>query len=344
MTLCHPDRIPAAKLANDALGAFAALVLAALSARIFRRRSLAIATGFAAALCPTQVLVAMDIQSETLFIALLLSAAYLLLAAADRPSSNLALLAGAFLAAAALTRSSALVLAPLLLGVLWDLRYPFRARAHIALSALLGFGCVLLPWTARNALVFHELILVNDGAGCVFYGRNADVALEAANARNRAELDRAATRIDVTLREKIAALSAEVHDSPAKLSRALTEAALAERRANPVGTARLLAWKVKTWLRPYPDPRFWPRWAVLGVGAYFVSLFVLAGVGLARADRRGVGLFCALFLGVTMLVHVALEVNWRYRTTYWDPVLLLYACYAAATLFAPRRGRSKGAA
>ncbi len=332
VTLGHPDRIAAAKLANDALGAFAALLVAALSARIFRRRGLAIATGFLAAVCPTQVLVAVDIQTEPLFIALLLCAGYLLLAAADRPSSNLAIAAGASLAAAALTRSSALALAPLLAAALGDRRYPFRARAHIALSALLGFGAVLLPWTVRNALVFHELILVNDGAGCVFYGRNADVALLAANARDREELDRAALQIQETLRNRIASLSAEVRDSPGKLSRALTRAALDERRANPAGTRRLLAWKATTWLRPYPDPRFWPPWAVAGVGAYFVTLFLLAGIGLARAPRPGVRAFCIALLAISMLVHVALEVNWRYRTTYWDPILLLYGTFAVASL------------
>ncbi len=336
VTLGHPERTPVAKLANDVLGALAALIVAALSARIFRRRRLAIGTGLIAAFCPTQVLVALDIQSEPLFLVLLLSAGYLFLAATDRPSSNLAVAAGAFLAAAALTRSSALALPPLLLGALWDRRVPFRAREHIVLSALLGFGAVLLPWTVRNALVFHELILVNDGAGCVFYGRNADVALEAANARNRAEIDRAALRIESALRGRIASLSAEVQDSPSRLSRALVRAALEERRANPEGTVRLLTWKTMTWLRPYPDPRYWPGWAVAGVGTFFVVLYVLGGLGFARAERPGVRVFCLVFLAVTMLEHVALEVNWRYRTTYWDPVLILYAAYGAATVSARR--------
>ena len=341
-TLGQPGRIAAAKIANDVLGALAAVLVAALSARIFRRRRLAILTGLVAAFCPTQILVALDIQSEPLFIVLLLSAGYLFLAATDRPSSNLAVAAGAMLAAAALTRSSALALPPLLLGALRDHRYPLRARAHVVLSALLGFGAVLLPWTVRNALVFHELILVNDGAGCVFYGRNADVALEAANAADRVEIDRAALRIEATLRDRIASLSASVQDSPAQLSRALVRAALDERRANPAGTVRLLTWKTITWLRPYPDPRYWPAWAVVGVGAYFVALFVLGGIGLARAERTGVRAFCLVFLAVTMLEHVALEVNWRYRTTYWDPVFILYASYGAATLW-PRRFRGASA-
>jgi hypothetical protein len=44
-TLGHPDRIPLAKVANAVCGALAACLLAAISARIFRRRRVAAATG-----------------------------------------------------------------------------------------------------------------------------------------------------------------------------------------------------------------------------------------------------------------------------------------------------------
>ena len=336
-TLGRPDRVAAARLANAAVGALCPVLLAALSARLFRRRGLALATGLLAALHPTLALVASDIQSEPLFIALLLSAGYLLLAATDRPSSNLAVLAGVCLALAALTRSSALALVPFLLAPLCDARHPRRANAHIALSALLGFAAALAPWTLRNAVVFRELIVVNDGAGYVFYGRNCDAALGLGQARDRAELARAVLAIDAARRERIAALPPAGQDSPGRLSRALTAAALSERRANPRGTARLLAWKTWDWLRPYPDPRFWPRWAVFAAGAWFSALFLCAAIGFARAERTGASAFCLAFLAATMLVHVALETNWRYRTANWDPIVLLYAASGAASLLGPRR-------
>jgi hypothetical protein len=332
VTLGHPDRIAVAKVANAVLGAFAAVLIGALAARILRRRSVAIAAGAAAALCPTQALITTDVQSEPLFLLLLLCAGYLLLSAADRPSTNLALASGAFLAAAALTRSSGLALALLLIAPLWDQRYPFRARIHVAAAAGAGFLLALGPWTLRNALVFHELILVNDGAGCVLYGRNSDIALDIARARDRAELDRAAARLQESLRLKIAALARETGDSPGRLSRALAREALAERRADPEGTRLLLTWKAATWLRPYPDPRYWPGWAVASVGVYFTILFLLAGVGLARAERAGVRAFCLFVLGASMLVHVLLESNWRYRATYWDPVILIYGASGAISL------------
>lgn len=339
-TLGHPERIAAAKAANAVLGALATLLIAALSARLFRRRSLAIAAGVLAAFHPPFLLACADLHSEPLFLVLLLCAGYLLLASTDRVSSNLALFAGVFLALSALTRSSALVLAPLLLAPLWDRRLPRRAAAHVAFSALLGFGAALAPWTARNALEFRELILVNDGAGYLFYGRNAEAAIGMATAGSRKELEDASDALERTRRKRIAALPAEVRNSPGRLSRALFSAALAERRANPRGTLRLLAWKSWDWLRPYPDPRFWPTPVVAIIGLYFTALFACAAVGLARAERRGARAFCLLFLALTMLLHVALETSWRYRSAYWDPVLLLYGSFGAAVLLRRRAGPS----
>jgi len=333
-TLGHPDSIAACRLVTAAAGSLAPVLLAALSARLFRRRGLALGTGVLAAVHPALVLASSEIQSEAVFLPLLLAAAYLLLAASDRPSSNLAVLAGAFLALAALTRSSALAVAPFLLAPLFDPRHPRRANLHIALSALLGFGVALAPWTVRNALVFRELILVNDGAGYVFYGRNAEAALGLIGAHDREALGRAVEALERARLERIAGLPEEVRASPGRLSRALTEAALDERRADPAGTLRLLAWKIGDWLRPWPDPRFWPMPAVIGVGAYAIVLWGLFAVGCARAQRSGARLFCLLFLAATMLLHVVLETNARYRAAYWDPVLVLYAAFGAATLAA----------
>jgi 4-amino-4-deoxy-L-arabinose transferase-like glycosyltransferase len=331
-TLGHPESVAACRLATAAAGALVPVLIAALSARLFRRRGLAIATGALAAVHPTFVLVATEIQTESLYLVFLLSSAFLLLAAADRPSSNLAILAGAGLALAALTRSSALVLAPFLAAPGFDRRHPRRADAHIVFSALLGFALVLGPWTARNALVFRELVLVNDGAGYVFYGRKSEAALALVKARDRAELKQAVAGVEQAREQLIASLPEDVRRSPSRLSRALTDAALAERRADPKGSLQLLAWEAWSWLRPYPDPRFWPRSAVVGLGVAFAILYALAAIGLVRASRRGCAAFCMAVLAVTMLFHVAMGASWRYRTASWDPILLLYGVFGAVTV------------
>ncbi|HYR46588.1 MAG TPA: glycosyltransferase family 39 protein, partial [Thermoanaerobaculia bacterium] len=188
-TLGRPDRIALAKTANSIVGSLTVVLLASLSARIFRQRAVAIATGVAAALHPTFWLMTTEIQSEPLFLLFFLAAGLLLLIGVDRPSSNAALLSGVALGLAALTRSTALALAPFLLVPLADRRYPWRARAHLAASALLGFFLALAPWTIRNAIAFHELLPVNDAAGASLYFGNSHWAWRYYEIRSRAEYE-----------------------------------------------------------------------------------------------------------------------------------------------------------
>ncbi len=331
-TLGNPGRIAVAKIANAVAGALAALLLAAISSRIFGRRPLAMATGAAAALDPGLLYLSTDIQSEPLFLLLLLCAGFLLLAAADRPSSNLAVLAGASAALAALTRPSALVLAPLLLAPSADTRHPRRVRRHLALSALLGFLLVLFPWALRNAAVFGELLPVNDAAGSAFYQGNSDWAVRFYEVRNRGDYRKWSGAMFADLKRQTAELERTGRGSPAERSRYFFRKALEERSGDPVGWLRLFARKAWDWVRPYASPLFWPSSTVWATGAFYAALTILGALGLAAAPRPGVRLFVLFFLGITMIAHVALIVVWRYRIPYWDPVLLLYGVSAGDTL------------
>jgi 4-amino-4-deoxy-L-arabinose transferase-like glycosyltransferase len=337
-TLGNPDRIALAKIANAVLGALSALLLAALSAKLFRRRGLAVATGAAAALHPGFVFLSTDVQSEPLFLLLLLAAGWLLLAAADRPSSNLALLAGASLALASLTRPSALALAPLLAAPLADRRYPARVRGHVAASALLGFLFALAPWMLRNAAVYGELVPVNDAGGSAFYQGNSNWMVRFYELKSLEEYRRWSAAMFTDLERQTRAIEAAAGRSPSAKSRYFVRKALEERRADPSGWPSLLWHKAWDWLRPYPSPLFWPAWSVWIVGAIYSAGTVLAIVGIAAAPRPGVRLFVLTYLVLTMAVHVALIVVWRYRVPYWDPVLLLYGSFGAAVL--SRRGRA----
>jgi 4-amino-4-deoxy-L-arabinose transferase-like glycosyltransferase len=337
-TLGHPDRIALAKIANAVLGAFSALLLAALSAKLFRRRGLALGTGAAAALHPGFVFLSTDVQSEPLFLLLLLAAGWLLLAAADRPSSNLALLAGASVALASLTRPSALALAPLLAAPLADRRYPLRVRGHVAASALLGFLLALAPWTLRNAAVYGEFVPVNDAGGSAFYQGNSNWMVRFYELKSVEEYRRWSAAMFADLGRQTRAIEASAGRSPSAKSRYFVRKALEERRADPSGWPSLLRHKAWDWLRPYPNPLFWPAWSVWIVGAIYSAGTILAIAGLAAAPRPGVRLFALAYLALTMAVHVAVLVVWRYRVPYWDPVLLLYGSFGAAVF--SRRGRA----
>jgi 4-amino-4-deoxy-L-arabinose transferase-like glycosyltransferase len=325
VTLGHPDRIALAKVVNAGLGALAALLLAALSARIFRSRPAALATGLLAAVHPSFVLVASDVQSESLFLVLLLGSAFLLLAASDRPSSNLALLAGASLGLAALTRASALAVVPLVAAPLLDRRVPSRVRAHLAVAGLVGVFAAVAPWTLRNAIVFGRFIPVSDMAGSTLYDGNSEWTRRFYRLRDRADYDRWIVAIDRDKNEQIAALAKTDPAAAAHPSDYFGRLAREEIRAHPAATLALAGHKALDWLRPTPNPWFWPRAVVVPVGILYSVLFALAALGLATAARRGVAAFCLAVLAVTMLFHVALLVVWRYRVPYWDPILLLYA-------------------
>ena len=302
--------------------------MAALAAAIFRRRGVSLVTGVAAAFHPGFVFLCTDIQSEPLFLVFLLWAGWCLLMAADRPSSNLAILAGVALALAALTRPSALVLAPLLLAPLADRRHPRRVRLHVAASALLGFVGALAPWTLRNALAYHELVPVNDAGGSAFYQGNSDWMVRFYDLKTQEEYRRWSTEMFADLEKKTREIESAAPGSPTAKSRFFVREAIAERRADPGSWRKLLLHKTWDWLRPYPNPLFWPRWIVWGTGIFYTALTLLAIVGLARPVRRGVRGFAIGYWILTMAAHVAIIVVWRYRIPYWDPVLLLYAALA----------------
>ena len=305
-------------------------MLASLSARIFRRRDVAIATGIAAALHPGLISLSLDVESEPLFLLLLITSAFLLLVAVDRPSSNLAVGAGIAAALAALTRPTALLLVPFLAAPLGDWRYPPRVRWQLAASALLGFLLALSPWTVRNLLVFGEFLPVNDAAGSAFYQGNSDWAVRFYDIRTRSEYDAWSRAAFSDLSRETAALDRAGMTSRSERSHYFFRKAIAERSQDPIGWMRLLARKAWSFLRPYPDPLFWPRWIVVVVGVIgtSVTLFAIRGF-LLGSGRPGIDAFSVAFLAVTFAAHVAMIVVWRYRIPYWDPVLLLYAAPGA---------------
>lgn len=327
VTLGHPGRIAVAKTANAVLGALAAWLLAALGARLFRRRGVALAAGFGAALDPSLIFVSSDIQTEPLFLLLLLASGFLLLVCVDRPSSNFGVLSGILLALACLTRPSALALAPLLFAPLADRRHPPRARAHLAASALLGLALGLFPWVLRNAVVYRDFILVSDVGGLNTYLGNGQPMRKFFDLRSREDYERWAAETDRATRARVAQLTASGVTTPAGVSRALVRETLADTIAHPAAHAELLLLKAWDWLRPYPNPLFWPRYAVVGVGILYGVLYVLCALGLLRAPRRGVSLFALAVLALSMAAHVASVVSWRYRVPYWDPILILYAAF-----------------
>lgn len=337
-SLGHPERIARDKAASAAASAFAAPLLAALSTRLFRRRRLALATGVAAAIHPGFLAIGADVMTETIFLPLLLLSGLLLLAAADRPSANLALGAGLCLALAALTRPSALAMAPLLAAVLADRRWPMRARAHLAGAAAFGFALGLAPWTVRNALVYHELIPVSDEGGASFFDGNSRWAGRMYDLQDRKDTDSvviAEHQDKVERLGRLKVLDPAVLTSPMRRSLALVRFGLEDLRGDPEGARRLYLRKLWHWVRPYPT-LFWGLPVVVGFGVLYAVLYVFTAIGLARASRRGPVAFAAAVLVIATTLHVVFLVLWRYRIPYADPILLLYGLFGASDTLGKR--------
>ncbi|HEY1250053.1 MAG TPA: hypothetical protein VGH97_02625 [Thermoanaerobaculia bacterium] len=341
-TLGHPESIARDKVVSAAAGALAAPLLAGLSLALFGSRRIAAATGAAGALLPSLVLFSSDVQSESLFVPLLLGAAALLLSGADRAAAlghgdrgtdKRAAGSGALLAAAALTRPSALALAPLLLAPLFDRRFVPGVRRRLALLAAAGLVLALAPWTIRNALHFGELLPVSDGLGATFFDGNSVWANRIYALEDRRDVApmNAAMHADRVARLAVLGIvpGTEAFRSPSKRSWALIHAALDDRRADPAGTRLLYARKLWHWLRPYPT-LFWGWPIVLGATILYLALYAAAGAGMISAARRGAVWFCVAVLATAMIVHLAILVLWRYRVPYWDPILLLYGIPGAA--------------
>jgi hypothetical protein len=120
--------------------------------------------------------------------------------------------------------------------------------------------------------------------------------------------------------------------SPASRMTAYVRRTIAERRASPEETWRLVGLKLREWLRPYPNPIFWAPGIVGAVALFYTALAALAIAGLAKTPRRGVALFSVAVLALSMTAHLLFIVVWRYRAPYWDPVLILFGVFGAGRI------------
>jgi 4-amino-4-deoxy-L-arabinose transferase-like glycosyltransferase len=329
-TFGHPGAIVYDKVVNAILGALATLVLASIALRAFRSRRAARITGVLAAVHPGFLILSTDVQSEPLFLLLLLCSGFLLLVAVDRPSSGCGAAAGAALALAALTRPWALALAPLLASPLLDRRFPPAIRRVLAGSALFGFALVLLPWTIRNAIRFRAFLPVSDGGGMALYQGHSEWAVRFARARDSAQRRQWGEDFNRGLASWSDVAPGARDVNPAVRSRALSRAALDWARAHPREEGMLLATKLRDWLRPWADPGEWGIPVAIATGAWYIGLALLALRGAAREGRRGIGRVAAAVLAISLLAHLATIVSVRYRIVAWDPWMVMYAAAGLA--------------
>ena len=278
-------RWEAARLLEAGLGALAVLLIGLIATRVWDRRVGLMAAGIAA-VCPSLVLIGTSILSESLFIPLLLAAVWAALVHREQRRLRWALLAGAMIGAAALTRGNGLLM---VLPVGWLLLGPGRARSWRAWRAplvLVGIVVVMLaPWTVRNLHRFHRFVPVATETGYTLEGTfNAAV-------QTRERRWPAMWVMPQPLVQQL--YLSNPHADEASISDTLTGDALGYIRRHPVSLLHTAYWNTVRLLdltpsieRAYAPYERYPTWlALLSVYAFWALAPLIVAGALTRRAR-----------------------------------------------------------
>jgi len=160
------DSVDAHRVVSCLLGASAIVLIGLLGKRVGGPRVGLIAAAIAA-VYPALWMLDASVRSESLYLPLV---ALVLLLAYQVTSWRRALLLGIAIGLAALTRSEALLLVPLLLFAV--------PRPRLKLAAVVVAGCALVvsPWLVRNWITFDQPTGISTNEGGLFAGANCNSA------------------------------------------------------------------------------------------------------------------------------------------------------------------------
>ncbi len=316
-------RWTAARVFEALLGAVTVVLVALVALRLWAPR-IALLSAAIAAVYPPLILIGSSILSESLFTPLALAG--VLSALAYRNSSRLrwAVVTGALLGLAALTRSIGIFLLLPLGALIWIGRPRWSWPALRAPAACLAATIlVILPWTIRNAVVFHEFVPVSTETGLAIAGTYNHTA--------QTSTDYPAFWI-MPEQRILAAVSSGRKLNEAQISSRLTHDGLKYIDAHPTSVAKTAYWTTLRLLnltgaglervlaRPEAYP---PSLAVASVYAFWLlAALGLGGIVTAGARRAPLALWaCPVMI---VLPSVFILGTTRYRAPA-DPFVILLA-------------------
>jgi hypothetical protein len=236
-------------------------------------------------------------------------------------------LSGAAFALSALARPAGLAALLLTFAAAFAVPWPKSRRWRLPAAVAFGAFAALLPWIARNAIRYRELIVVNDAAGFNFWrGTNPEIG-RIAEIDDPSEYRKATEGFEATVTIDAARSIEAGAAGPRARSRAWFAAGLTNVRRDPglaLGFALRRAW---SFWRPWLNPQEHSMKVVVASAALNTGLYVLAAIGLwhcRKDDRFVVGWVVTLFLGV-WLAHVPYQVVMRFRIPFTDPLLIALA-------------------
>lgn len=320
----------AGRVLEAALGTLAVALIGLIALRLFGP-GVALMSGAIAAVYPPLLLVGSSLMTESLYIPLALGA--VLAALVHRTSAHRwrwVILTGLLLGLGELTRSNGIALALPILVLVWERpRRSWRSlRAPLVVLAVALL--TLVPWTIRDARLFHRFVPITTGSGYALQGTYNDTSFKL-------------TGVPAAWLAPVLAVQQELSRAPtldeAQISDRLQARGLHFIGAHPAYLLKVALWNTIRLLdlsgpgleryaaasNAYP-----PGLAVLSVYAFWLlGLLAIAGA-LTRAARRAPWSFWAcpvvLFLSAVMLIG-----STRYRSPA-DPfivVLAALACCAA---------------
>ncbi len=236
----------------------------------------------------------------------------------------------------ALTTPVVLAILPFVFG--WIVFHLSRQRKRVLLPLVVGSCCIavtVLPWTLRNALVFHkaipfkdnfwmELCVGNVGDGLHWWNGAQHPAGNLAEAASFARLGE-----QPYLAQKHAEALAYLHTHPGQYA------------------VRCLRRFVFLWTGFWSfNPAYLHEEPLDPPNIFFLStLSALAGAGLRRAlreERRAAAVLCLLIFAAFPLPYYLSHLDPGYRHPL-DPLLVILACYAVEGWLARRRGLTASA-
>jgi hypothetical protein len=279
---------------------------------------------------PDLVWFSVHFWSETLFIVLLWWAIERVLRSDAASSAGAAAAGGVLWGLATLTRELTLYLAPF--ALLWLLRGEargFRLRLSPAirrgLAFALGLVLTLLPWTVRNAIVFHAFIPVSTMGGSNLWQGNVplthlEVHAALGGIADPVERDRRARKLawDAIRARQPAWIFEKLHEQMPEFWKAGSEIldhAVSRAPCRPLSATEQKALEVVV------------------VGSY-LAVLGLSLVGLARARPSPAGVLLLVLLAAWTMAHVAAYATTRFRL----PLLPVLFLFAAAAIVGRRDG------
>ncbi len=273
------------------------------------------------ALDPAVIFFTPQLQTETLFVAMMLAFFLGLLALWDKPLSWRHAALGLWGGLCVSCRSVFGAFPAFLFFAIWRSKGFLRALFFCLLLAP-GWFLPSALWTARNYRTYGQLVPLSGQMGWTLY---EGFTLDREVVRNRPmEMAAEAKRMGVGERDVGAYFFAK------------WEAFVCE---NPLQSAAIMAGKAFLYWRPWLyDP--YTGWQRGVMGAYFTLLFACAllGVRIALASRAPWGLVWAAFAYHTA-VHAVFMTTLRYRVPL-EPFLCLLAAAGAASWLARRGSRA----